>query len=81
MEFEWLGFIGTGLVVLAYFPQLVHLVRERCSAGLSIGAYSMWATASVFLLIYAINLNDTVFIALQAFKVCATLLIMYFGVK
>lgn len=49
MEYKWLGFVGTGLVILAYFPQLVHLVRERCSAGLSIGAYVIWAVAALLL--------------------------------
>ena len=29
MKMEWLGFIGTGLIVLAYIPQLLHLIRER----------------------------------------------------
>ena len=81
MDLQWLGFIGTGLVVLAYFPQLIHLIKERCSAGLSIGAYFIWAIAALLLLSYAISMNDIVFIALQVYQLAATVLIFYFGIK
>jgi len=81
METKWLGIVGTGLVILAYLPQLIHLVKERCSAGLSIGAYVIWSVAALLLLIYAISRNDPVFIALQTYQVAATILISYFGFK
>lgn len=81
MEYKWLGFVGTGLVILAYFPQLVHLVRERCSAGLSIGAYVIWAVAALLLWIYAMSRNDLVFIAPQVYQVAATILFCFFGIK
>ncbi len=81
MDLKWLGFIGTGLVILAYFPQLIHLIKERCSAGMSIGAYSIWAIAALLLLSYAISMNDVVFIALQIYQVGATILILYLCIK
>ena len=33
-----LGFAATTLVALGYFPQIIHLWKERCSAGISISA-------------------------------------------
>ena len=81
MDLQWLGFLGTGLVILAYFPQLIHLIKERCSAGLSIRAYLIWAIAALLLLSYAISMNDAVFIALQIYQFGATVLILYFGIK
>jgi len=30
-----LGFLGTGLVAMAYIPQIRHLIKEHCSAGIS----------------------------------------------
>ena len=78
MPMPWLGYIGTALVILAYIPQIIHLVRERCSAGLSVGAYMMWGVAAMLLLTYAISARDMVFIALQSYQLAATLLICVF---
>jgi uncharacterized protein with PQ loop repeat len=60
ISIEWFGFLGTGLCFLAYLPQIVHLIKERCSAGLSLGAYFMWGIAAVLLLAYAIIQRDPV---------------------
>jgi hypothetical protein len=37
-----LEIIGTSLVVIAYIPQMTHLIRVRCGEGLSISAYALW---------------------------------------
>lgn len=77
VSIEWLGFIGTALVVLAYLPQVIHLIKERCSAGLSERAYMTWAVAGVLLLSYAVSTRDPVFIGLQTYQVGAAALICY----
>ena len=48
-----LGFVATGLVIVGYIPQIVHLIKERCTAGISISAFSLWCTASLLFLIHA----------------------------
>ena len=40
---ELAGFIGAGLAGAAYVPQIWHLTRERCSAGLSRVAFARLA--------------------------------------
>lgn len=59
------GFVGTGLVVLGYVPQIVHLVKERCTAGISIPAFALWSSASLLFLIHAMVIGDPVFIGVQ----------------
>lgn len=76
MGIEWLGYIGTGLVIVAYLPQIVHLTKEGCTAGISINAYLTWASASVLLLSYAIHQRDPVFIALQGYQLLVTTAIL-----
>lgn len=71
MSFQWLGFAGTALVALAYVPQITHLVRAKCTAGVSLWAYTVWGLSAVLLLIYAISTRDAVFIALQAYQLLA----------
>ncbi len=81
VSIEWLGFAGMGLCVLAYLPQLIHLIREHCAAGLSPGAYCMWAIAALSLLGYAIAKRDPVFISLQGYHVAASTLIFYYALR
>jgi uncharacterized protein with PQ loop repeat len=81
MSIQWLGYAGTTLVMLAYLPQIVHLIREHCSAGLSVKSYLMWGIAAVLLLIYATCCEDSVFIALQSYQLVATALICVFSYR
>ena len=81
ISLEWLGFAGIALCILAYLPQVIHLIKERCSAGLSAGAYCTWGVSAMLLLSYAITRRDPVFIALQTYHVGATAVIFYFCIK
>ena len=38
--FEILGAAGIAISMLAYLPQVVHLAKEHCSAGVSSRAWS-----------------------------------------
>ncbi len=81
MSTNWVGFAGTLVVIVAYLPQIVHLVRAQCSAGISLKAYGLWLVSSLLLLAHAFNLNDAVFIALQSYQLGATLTIVLFAWK
>ncbi len=81
VSIEWLGFAGMALCVLAYLPQIIHLIKEHCSAGLSPGAYCMWGIAALVLLVYAIAKRDAVFISLQSYHVGAGALIFYYCLR
>ncbi len=77
----WVGFVGAALVIMAYLPQVVHLIKERCSWGISIGAYAMWFVAGILICAHAVSLNDPVFIVLQGYNVVATAAIAAFAKK
>ena len=47
--FELLGVAGIAISMLAYVPQVVHLGREHCSAGISRRAWAMWLGSSVLI--------------------------------
>lgn len=63
--FELLGFAGIVISVLAYLPQVIHLAREHCSAGVSARAWSMWLVSSLMVGALALHRHDAVFILLQ----------------
>ncbi len=81
MSTNWIGFVGTIIVVVAYMPQIIHLVKAQCSAGISLRAYNLWLLSSFLLLGHAFNLNDAVFIALQSYQLGATMTIVVFARK
>jgi uncharacterized protein with PQ loop repeat len=73
-----LGFVATVLVIAGYLPQIVHLIKERCTAGISIPAFSLWCAASFLFLIHAVVIRDPVFVAVQTVNVVAGGLILVF---
>ena len=73
---EIAGFVGAGLAGAAYVPQISHLIRARCSAGISRLAFEVWLVASLLTTARAIAIQAGVFIALGGIQIVATALIM-----
>jgi len=76
-----LGFAGVVLGFVGYMPQVVHLVRRRCSAGISVHAYLIWLTAAVLLLTHALLIYDGVFIVLQALGSILDVAVLFLAIK
>ena len=75
------GFVGAGLAGAAYVPQISHLVRARCSAGISRLAFEVWLLASVLTTARAIAIRAGVFIVLGGIQIVATALIMLYAAR
>jgi uncharacterized protein with PQ loop repeat len=71
-----IGYMGTGLVVGAYAPQISHLWTEHCSTGISERAYVLWALASALFLGHSIVIGDTVFMVTQLVNLVALAIIL-----
>lgn len=74
--FELLGIAGIALSMLAYLPQVVHLAREHCSAGVSRRAWTMWLMSSVLIGALALHRHDLVFILLQISSLTSAAIIL-----
>jgi PQ loop repeat protein len=74
---EIAGFAGAGLAGAAYVPQISHLVRARCSAGISRLAFEVWLLASLLTTARAIAIHAGVFIALGGIQIAATAVITF----
>jgi hypothetical protein len=70
------GFAGAGLAGAAYVPQVSHLIRARCAAGISRLAFAVWLLASVLTTPRAVAIHAGVFIVLGGIQIVATALIM-----
>ena len=77
--FEFLGMAGITISVLAYLPQVTHLVREHCSAGVSSRAWAMWILSSLLIGALALHRRDAVFVLLQLSSLTSATLIVFFA--
>ena len=78
---EIAGFTGAGISGAAYIPQIGHLIRARCSAGMSEMAYSWWLVASGLVMVQAIATRATVFILLGGMQITAMIIIMVYTAR
>ena len=76
-----LGFVGTGLVIVGYAPQILHMVKERCTAGISVPAFVLWCLASLLFLIHALQIRDAVFVGAQLVNLTAGSFIAWYCSK
>ena len=75
--FELLGVTGIAISVLAYLPQVVHLAREHCSAGVSSRAWTMWLLSSLLIGVLALHRHDLVFVLLQISSLTSAAIILF----
>ena len=68
---EIIGWIGTALVIIAYYPQIHHLWAEKCAWGISILTWVFWLIAGALLLTYALSRGDTLFVIVQIINILA----------
>ena len=71
---EIVGWIGTALVIIAYYPQIHHLWKESCAWGISIQTWLIWLVASVLLLVYCISRAEILLSVVQVSSIAAILL-------
>jgi lipid-A-disaccharide synthase-like uncharacterized protein len=79
--FETLGIAGIAIAMLAYVPQVVHLGKEHCSAGVSRRAWLMWLTSSVLVGTLAVHRGDLVFILLQISSMASAAVILFLAYR
>jgi uncharacterized protein with PQ loop repeat len=78
---EIAGFVGAALAGAAYVPQISHLIRAHCSAGISRLAFETWLVASVLTTAHAIAIRADVFIVLGGIQIVATMLITLYAAR
>ena len=78
---EIAGFAGAGLAGAAYVPQISHLIRARCAAGISRLAFAVWLLASVLVTVRAVAIGADVFIVLGGIQIVATTFIMFYAAR
>jgi uncharacterized protein with PQ loop repeat len=73
---EAAGLAGAVLAGAAYLPQIIHLIRERCSAGISRTAFLIWLASSALVGVHAVAIGAGVFIVLATVQIAAISVIL-----
>ena len=76
---QLLGVVGTVMVVLGYVPQVRHLIKEHCSAGVSTPAFALWCSSSLLFLVHAVVIGDAVFISVQVLSLVANGFVVFYS--
>jgi uncharacterized protein with PQ loop repeat len=76
-----IGLTGALIAGYAYLPQINHLIKEQCSAGISRSAFALWLISSVLVTINAFYIHSVVFIVLGIVQICSTAIISIYSRK
>ena len=68
---EIVSWVGTALVVAAYYPQIHHLLVESCAWGISVLTWLIWLAASVLLLTYCVVRRELLMCVVQGVNITA----------
>jgi uncharacterized protein with PQ loop repeat len=66
-----IGWVGTALVIIAYYPQIHHLFVEKCAWGISLLTWLIWLVSSVLLLGYCISRREVLMCVVQGVNIAA----------
>lgn len=68
---EFVGWAGTALVIIAYYPQIQHLIVQKCAWSISILTWVIWLVSATMLLVYAFFRNEMLFVVVQSISILA----------
>ena len=68
---EFIGWSGTALVIVAYLPQIHHLLIQKCAWGISVLTWTLWLFDSTLLLVYCLLRRDYLFMIVQSINIAA----------
>jgi len=71
---EIIGWVGTILVIIAYYPQIQHLWTQKCAWGISISTWVIWLASSVLLFIYCAFRHEVLLTIVQVCNMTAIVL-------
>jgi uncharacterized protein with PQ loop repeat len=78
---DWIGLTGAVIAGYAYLPQIIHLIKEHCSAGISRLAFALWFLSSLLVTVNALFIEAIVFIFLGVIQISATAIIYSYSTR
>jgi MtN3 and saliva related transmembrane protein len=79
LQFEIIGFLGAGLVIISALPQLFTIISRKSSKDVSIYTYIILLSAQILWSVYGFLKSDLQIISCNVASGFITILIIVFG--
>jgi len=76
----WIGVIGVVLIALGWIPEIIQIIKEKKS-NLNLKFALLYTLGSLALTIYAIQLNDLIFMILNGLAFIMAAIGLYYTIK
>jgi len=80
MVMQYIGILGLIFIGVGWIPQIIDILKTKKS-NLNLGFAILYTLGSLALTIYAIQLNDWIFILLNAFAFLMSGIGLYYTIK
>ena len=80
MVMQYIGILGLIFIGIGWIPQIIDIIRTKKSS-LNLGFALLYTLGSLALTIYAIQLNDWIFILLNGFAFLMSGIGLYYTIK
>jgi uncharacterized protein with PQ loop repeat len=78
---HWVGMVGTALIIAAFVPQIVLLLKTRRAGALSVKSNALNMMASISLFLYAILRDDVIFAVTMSVQLAAAIMILILNLR
>jgi uncharacterized protein with PQ loop repeat len=79
LQFEIIGFLGAGLIIISAIPQLFTILLNKSSKDVSLYTYMILLCAQILWSVYGFLKNDLQIISCNLASAIVTILIIGFG--
>ncbi len=78
---QTIGIVGNALLVLAYIPQIVKLIKTKKGEDLSLMMWINYLVGDILLAAYALYTNDYIFFSLFVLFTFFNIIVLYLTLK
>jgi MtN3 and saliva related transmembrane protein len=79
--YELIGFLGVFLINLAYLPQLYKTIKTKKARDISVPFYILILLGIVAYLVYAVLIENVVYMVSNTVGLISPILMIYYGAK
>lgn len=81
MKWEWVGYLAAFCTTASFIPQVLHILRTRDTAAISLGMYSIFTFGVAMWLTYGLILRDAPMTIANAITLVLALFILCYTVR
>lgn len=81
MNWEWVGYLAAFCTTFSFIPQVLHILRTRDTAAISLGMYGIFTFGVAMWLTYGLILGDAPMTIANAITLALALFILIYTIR